>query len=72
MEKRLGPSPTSRRRNSETTEYDGRAVASLAADSKMLKKTGKLFFVGDLQQEYGFKDADGTDVGNFPKEMGMM
>ena len=56
---------------SETTEYAGRAVASLAADSKVLAKSGKLVFVGDLAGEYGFKDADGKDVGNFFKKMKM-
>jgi len=56
---------------SETTEYVGRAVASLAADPKVLKKSGKLLYGGDLAGEYGFKDADGKDVGNFLKKMGM-
>jgi NAD(P)-dependent dehydrogenase (short-subunit alcohol dehydrogenase family) len=54
--------------NSETTEYSGRAVASLASDSKVLMKSGKLLYVGDLAGEYGFKDADGRDVGNFYKK----
>lgn len=54
--------------NSETTEYSGRAVASLAADSGVVKKSGKLLYVGDLAGQYGFKDADGKDVGNFYKK----
>lgn len=57
---------------SETTEYVGRAVASLAADAKALKKTGKLLYVGDLAQEYGFKDADGRAVPNFYRELKMI
>ena len=57
---------------SETTEYAGRAVASLAADAKVLKKRGKLLQVGDLAVEYGFRDADGRHVGNFLKEMGLL
>ena len=54
---------------SESTEYVGRAVASLAADPKALRRTGKLLFVGDLAQEYGFKDADGRTVANFYREL---
>lgn len=57
---------------SETTEYVGRAVASLAADAKVLNKSGKLLLVGDLAVEYGFKDADGKHVGNIYKEMKML
>lgn len=44
---------------SESTEYLGRAVAALAADGDVLKKTGKIHFVGDLAREYGFTDVDG-------------
>ena len=46
--------------NSESTEYVGRAFASLAADPKALRKTGKFVTVGDLAREYGFTDVDGT------------
>ncbi len=57
---------------SESTEYVGRAVASLAADPKVLRRAGKLLFVGDLAAEYGFKDSDGRAVPNFYKEMKMI
>ena len=57
---------------SETTEYAGRAVASLAADPKVLHRSGKLLFVGDLAKEYGFKDADGEAVANFYAELKMI
>ena len=50
---------------SETTEYIGRAVAGLAADSKVLQKTGRIHFVADLAEEYGFTDADGRKVPRF-------
>lgn len=43
----------------ESTEYIGRAVAALAADSQVLKKSGRVLFVGDLAREYGFTDVDG-------------
>jgi NAD(P)-dependent dehydrogenase (short-subunit alcohol dehydrogenase family) len=53
---------------SETTEYVGRAVASLAADSKALRWTGKTVHIGDLAEEYGFTDTDGRQP-NFYREV---
>jgi NAD(P)-dependent dehydrogenase (short-subunit alcohol dehydrogenase family) len=50
---------------SESTEYVGRAVAALAADEKVLEKTGKVHYVADLAQEYGFTDVDGRWVPRF-------
>ena len=46
----------------ESTEYIGRAVASLAADPRVLLKTGKVLWVADCAQEYAFKDVDGRFV----------
>lgn len=57
---------------SESTEYVGRAVAHLAADAKVLERTGKLLYVGDLAEEYGFPDADGRRVANFYRELKMI
>jgi NAD(P)-dependent dehydrogenase (short-subunit alcohol dehydrogenase family) len=45
---------------SETPRYAGRAVAALAADPKLRRKSGASLFVGDLADEYGFTDLDGT------------
>ena len=50
---------------SESTEYAGRAVAALARDGNVLAKSGKLLYVADLAEEYGFNDIDGKRVGNF-------
>jgi NAD(P)-dependent dehydrogenase (short-subunit alcohol dehydrogenase family) len=44
----------------ETTEYLGRGIATLAADPHILTKTGELLTVGQLAREYGFIDLDGT------------
>jgi NAD(P)-dependent dehydrogenase (short-subunit alcohol dehydrogenase family) len=44
---------------SETPLYVGRAVAALAADPKVAKKTGRVFAAWDLGPEYGITDADG-------------
>ena len=50
---------------SESTEYIGRAVASLAADAAVMAKTGQIFYVADLAQEYSFTDIDGKFVPRF-------
>ena len=50
---------------SESTQYIGRAVAALAADAKVLEKTGKIHFVADLAREYGFLDVDGRYIPRF-------
>src|SRR5262249_51136644 len=54
---------------SESTEYVGRAVASLAADPKRLRWSGRLLYVADLASRYGFRDVDGKRVANFYKIM---
>jgi len=45
---------------SETPAYLGRAIVALAADPRVIEKSGQLLEVGALAQEYGFTDADGT------------
>jgi NAD(P)-dependent dehydrogenase (short-subunit alcohol dehydrogenase family) len=52
-------------RRTESTEYLGRAVASLAADSKVLEKSGQVLTVGLLAKEYGFTDIDGRQIPAF-------
>jgi NAD(P)-dependent dehydrogenase (short-subunit alcohol dehydrogenase family) len=43
---------------SESVLYVGRAVAALAADRGVKKKSGTVQFVGELAKEYGFTDED--------------
>jgi NAD(P)-dependent dehydrogenase (short-subunit alcohol dehydrogenase family) len=45
---------------SESPLFIGRAVAALAADPKIMKRTGQLFSSWELSREYKFTDADGT------------
>jgi hypothetical protein len=45
---------------SETPRFLGRAVAALAADPDVGGKSGLALNVGDLADEYGFDDVDGT------------
>jgi NAD(P)-dependent dehydrogenase (short-subunit alcohol dehydrogenase family) len=44
---------------SETPLYAGRAIAALAADPNIMKKSGKVFSSWGLSDEYAFCDADG-------------
>lgn len=44
---------------SETPFYVGRAIAALAADPKVILKTGKVLKSWELADEYGFTDVDG-------------
>ncbi len=44
---------------SESPLYVGRAVAALAADPQIMKRTGQLFSSWGLSREYGFNDVDG-------------
>lgn len=45
---------------SESPLYIGRAVAALAADPKIITRSGQLFSSWELAREYQFTDADGT------------
>jgi NAD(P)-dependent dehydrogenase (short-subunit alcohol dehydrogenase family) len=50
---------------SETPEYIGRAVVALAGAPDAVRKNGKLLWVCDLAQEYGFTDTDGRYIPRF-------
>jgi NAD(P)-dependent dehydrogenase (short-subunit alcohol dehydrogenase family) len=58
--------------HSETPFFVGRAVAALAADPRVLEKSGGLYGAWGLAREYGFTDVDGTQpnlgerLGEFP------
>lgn len=49
----------------ESPRYVGRAVAALAADPRVMRKSGGVHRVGDLAVEYGFTDIDGRVVPPF-------
>jgi len=46
--------------NSESPEFNGRAVVALASDPDVLRYTGKVLVSAALAKEYGFTDIDGT------------
>jgi NAD(P)-dependent dehydrogenase (short-subunit alcohol dehydrogenase family) len=56
---------------SETPLFVGRAVAALAADPNVLKKSGELTSSWELSREYHFTDEDGTrpDWGEHAKDV---
>ena len=45
--------------NSESPEFVGRAVAALAADPEVSRRTGRCLVAAELAAEYGFTDVDG-------------
>jgi NAD(P)-dependent dehydrogenase (short-subunit alcohol dehydrogenase family) len=45
--------------NSESPEFIGRAVATLAGDAAVLRRTGQVVVAAELAREYGFTDVDG-------------
>jgi NAD(P)-dependent dehydrogenase (short-subunit alcohol dehydrogenase family) len=49
-------------KKSESPEYLGRAVAALALDKGLMRRSGKAYHVGELAREYGFTDIDGRRV----------
>ncbi len=50
-------SPNSKR---ETAQFVGRAVAALASDPEIMKKSGQILVAAELAREYNFTDIDGT------------
>jgi NAD(P)-dependent dehydrogenase (short-subunit alcohol dehydrogenase family) len=45
--------------NSESPEFIGRAIAALASDPNVLRRTGQVLVAAALAREYGFTDIDG-------------
>ena len=45
--------------NSESPQFIGRAVAALAYDPEIMRKSGQVLVAAALAQEYGFTDIDG-------------
>jgi NAD(P)-dependent dehydrogenase (short-subunit alcohol dehydrogenase family) len=46
--------------NSESPQFVGRAVAALAADPRVMGKSGRALVAAELAREYGFTDVDGA------------
>jgi dehydrogenase/reductase SDR family member 1 len=55
--------------NSESPEFQGRAIAALAGDPERIRKTGQVLISAEMAREYGFTDIDGrqpVSLRNFP------
>ncbi|AIQ64662.1 oxidoreductase [Paenibacillus stellifer] len=55
-------------KDTESTRYIGRAVSALAADPRVMERSGKPQQVGQLALDYGFTDIDGRVVPVFSLE----
>lgn len=53
----------------ESPTYLGRAVAALAGDPQVLRRSGQLLTAGELAREYGFTDIDGHQPEPFRLDM---
>jgi len=51
----------------ESSQFIGRAIASLASDKNIMSKTGNILVAAELAKEYGFKDIDGTQPISYDK-----
>ncbi|KAJ7374958.1 Dehydrogenase reductase SDR member [Desmophyllum pertusum] len=49
----------------EDVTFSGKAVACLAADPDVMKKSGRILIVAELAREYGFKDVGGVQPLSF-------
>jgi NAD(P)-dependent dehydrogenase (short-subunit alcohol dehydrogenase family) len=54
------------RAQTESPEYIGRAIAALASDPGIVRRTGQTLAVGNLAREYGFTDIDGRQPTAYP------
>jgi NAD(P)-dependent dehydrogenase (short-subunit alcohol dehydrogenase family) len=52
--------------HSETPFFVGRAIAALAADRRIMRRTGGLFSSAELARDYGFTDVDGRQPDVWP------
>jgi len=52
-------------KDAEDPTFSGKAVAWLAADSNIMKKSGRILIVAELAREYGFKDVGGAQPMSF-------
>jgi dehydrogenase/reductase SDR family protein 1 len=45
--------------HSESPEFIGRVIAELAAEPRLMERSGKVWIAAALAQEYGVSDVDG-------------
>jgi NAD(P)-dependent dehydrogenase (short-subunit alcohol dehydrogenase family) len=52
----------------ESAEFPGRAVAALASDPDVMRRSGGVFTTPELARDYGFTDVDGSVMSPFWRE----
>jgi len=52
-------------KDGETVEFSGMGIRHMAADPKVMDKTGRILMTHCLAKEYGFKDLDGNEGRDF-------
>lgn len=57
--------------NAESPLFVGRAVAALAADPRLMDRTGETLVAAELAAEYGFADEDGSVPDSLRPELGV-
>lgn len=55
--------------NSESPQFIGKAVATLAGDKKIMEKTGEILIAAEVAQEYKFHDIDGKQPKSLKNEL---
>lgn len=60
-------SKRTRKPKRESAQFVGRAVAALASEPEIMKRTGQILVVAELAKEYGFTDTDGTQPEPYDK-----
>ena len=66
LAERMTELTASQRAQTESVEYIGRAIAALAADPGVMRRSGQTLAVGTLAREYGFTDVDGRQPTAYP------
>jgi NAD(P)-dependent dehydrogenase (short-subunit alcohol dehydrogenase family) len=66
LAERMTALTSGQRAQTESVEYIGRAIAALAADPGVMRRSGQALAVGDLAREYGFTDVDGRQPTAYP------
>jgi hypothetical protein len=56
--------------NSESPQFVGRAVAALAGDRDIMRRSGQTLVAAELGEEYGFPDVDGKRPRSLRPELG--
>ncbi len=53
-----------------SVEFPGRVIAALAADPRVMERSGGTFIAPELAQEYGITDIDGREIPSLREERG--